>query len=81
MSWKLSIIVQRAEFVSLLQPRHDKRFNGLTLDDELAERDVVAQCGLQDIGLKSGDIAHCSSKSMTSGKWSEASRARRRLAT
>ncbi len=44
--------------VSLSQPRHDKTFNGLALDDELAKRDAVAQCGLQVIDLKTGDIAH-----------------------
>jgi len=44
--------------VSLSQPRHDKTFNGLELDAELAKRDAVAQCGLQVIDLRSGDISH-----------------------
>jgi uncharacterized protein (TIGR03032 family) len=44
--------------VSLSQPRHDKTFNGLRLEAELAKRDAVAQCGLQVIDLKTGDIAH-----------------------
>lgn len=44
--------------VSLSQPRHDKTFGGLALDAELAKRDADAQCGLQIIDLKSGNIAH-----------------------
>ena len=44
--------------VSLSQPRRDKTFDGLQLDAELAKRDAVAQCGLQVINLKTGDIAH-----------------------
>ena len=30
----------------------------MALDDELAKRDAVAQCGLQVIDLNTGDIAH-----------------------
>jgi len=44
--------------VSLSQPRHDKTFGGLALDDELARRNADAQCGLQVIDLKSGNIVH-----------------------
>ena len=44
--------------VTLSQPRHDKTFGGLALDDELIRRDADAQCGLQIIDLKSGDVAH-----------------------
>ena len=44
--------------VSLSQPRHDKTFGGLALDAELAKRDATAQCGLQVIDLKTGDILH-----------------------
>lgn len=44
--------------VSLSQPRHDKTFNGLALDAELARRDAAAQCGLQVSDLTTGDIAH-----------------------
>ena len=44
--------------VSLSQPRHDKTFTGLGLDAELSRRDAVAQCGLQVIDLKTGDITH-----------------------
>lgn len=44
--------------VSLSQPRHDKTFGGLALDDELKRRDATAQCGLQIIDLKTGDILH-----------------------
>jgi uncharacterized protein (TIGR03032 family) len=42
--------------VSLSQPRHDKTFAGLPLDKELARRNADAQCGLQIIELKTGDI-------------------------
>ena len=44
--------------VTLSQPRHDKTFNGLELDDELAKRDATAQCGLQVVDLRSGEISH-----------------------
>lgn len=44
--------------VSLSQPRHDKTFDGLELDAELARRDADAQCGLQVIDLNTGEIAH-----------------------
>ena len=43
--------------VSLSQPRHDKTFGGLALDGELARRNADAQCGLQIIDLKTGDVA------------------------
>jgi uncharacterized protein (TIGR03032 family) len=42
--------------VSLSQPRHDHTFGGLALDQELANRHADAQCGLQIIDLKTGDI-------------------------
>ncbi len=44
--------------VSLSQPRHDKTFGGLALDQELMRRGADAQCGLQIIDLKSGDIVY-----------------------
>jgi uncharacterized protein (TIGR03032 family) len=44
--------------VSLSQPRHDRTFGGLPLDAELARRNADAQCGLQIIDLKSGNIEH-----------------------
>lgn len=44
--------------VSLSQPRRDKTFDGLELDAELTKRDATAQCGLQVIDLKTGDIVH-----------------------
>jgi uncharacterized protein (TIGR03032 family) len=44
--------------VSLSKPRHDKTFGGLPLDGELKSRNAVAQCGLQIIDLRSGDIVH-----------------------
>ncbi len=44
--------------VILSQLRHDKTISGLGLDDQLAKRDALAQCGLQVIDFKTGDIAH-----------------------
>ncbi len=44
--------------VSLSQPRHEKTFGGLALDDELSKRDAIAQCGLQVINLASGNVVH-----------------------
>lgn len=44
--------------VGLSQPRQDKTFGGLALDDELNRRGAVARCGLQVIDLRSGDVAH-----------------------
>jgi uncharacterized protein (TIGR03032 family) len=44
--------------VSLSQPRHEKTFAGLSLDRELKSRGAAAQCGLQVIDLKSGDVVH-----------------------
>jgi len=43
--------------VGLSKPR-EKTFTGLPLDDELAKRQAVPQCGLQVIDLKTGDIVH-----------------------
>ncbi len=44
--------------VGLSQPRHDRTFGGLALDQELAKRGAEARCGLLIIDLRSGDIAH-----------------------
>ena len=44
--------------VGLSKPRHEKTFTGLALDDELKARDAVAQCGLQVIDLRTGEVAH-----------------------
>ncbi len=44
--------------VGLSQPRHDKTFGGLPLDEELAKRGAEARCGLLIIDLRSGDVAH-----------------------
>ena len=44
--------------VSLSQPRHDKTFGGLEIDDALARRNADAQCGLQIVDLNSGTVAH-----------------------
>jgi uncharacterized protein (TIGR03032 family) len=42
----------------LSQPRHDKTFSGLPLDDALRAKGCEARCGLQIIDLRSGDVAH-----------------------
>jgi hypothetical protein len=44
--------------VGLSQPRHDRTFGGLALDEELGKRDAEARCGLLVIDLRSGDVAH-----------------------
>lgn len=44
--------------VGLSQPRHNKTFSGLPLDDELAERDAEPRSGLQVIDLRTGDVVH-----------------------
>jgi uncharacterized protein (TIGR03032 family) len=38
--------------------RHNKAFQGLELDDNLATRKASGRCGIQVIDLKSGDIVH-----------------------
>jgi len=44
--------------VGLSQPRHDKTFGGLALDEELTKRGADARCGLLIIDLNKGEIAH-----------------------
>jgi uncharacterized protein (TIGR03032 family) len=44
--------------VGLSEPRHDKTFAGLVLQDELEKRAAEARCGLQVIDIRSGDVAH-----------------------
>jgi uncharacterized protein (TIGR03032 family) len=44
--------------VGLSQPRDDKTFGGLPLEEELARRTADARCGLLIIDLRSGDVAH-----------------------
>jgi uncharacterized protein (TIGR03032 family) len=44
--------------VGLSQARERKTFGGLALDEALAGRGVEAQCGLQVIDLRSGEIVH-----------------------
>jgi uncharacterized protein (TIGR03032 family) len=44
--------------VSLSKPRHDMTFGGLALDEELARRGAVAQCGVHVIDLRTGDVVH-----------------------
>ena len=44
--------------VTLSKPRHDRTFSGLPLSDELLRRGTDAQCGIQVIDLRTGDIVH-----------------------
>jgi uncharacterized protein (TIGR03032 family) len=44
--------------VGISQPRRDKTFGGLPLDEELSKRCAEARCGLQVIDLRNGDIVH-----------------------
>lgn len=42
----------------LSEARHNKSFQGLPLDDQLAKYDVSARCGLQVIDLRDGSLPH-----------------------
>jgi uncharacterized protein (TIGR03032 family) len=44
--------------VGLSQPRQDRTFGGLALEDELSRRGAEARCGLQVLDLRTGDVAH-----------------------
>ncbi len=44
--------------VTMSKPRRDRTFNGLALDETLAKRGADAQCGLQVIDLRSGEVVH-----------------------
>ncbi len=44
--------------VGLSQPRENKTFSGLPLDEMLREKKVEARCGLLVIDLRTGDIVH-----------------------
>ncbi|MEH1864571.1 MAG: TIGR03032 family protein [Nostoc sp.] len=44
--------------VGVSQPRHNKTFSGLPLDEKLLQKNAEPRCGLLVIDLKSGDIVH-----------------------
>ena len=44
--------------VGLSKPRHNKTFQGLTLDEKLAQKQAEPRCGLAIINLHSGDVVH-----------------------
>lgn len=48
----------RFAVVGLSQPRENRTFSGLPLDDALAKRGAEPQCALMVIDLKTGDIVH-----------------------
>ncbi|WP_214662417.1 TIGR03032 family protein [Amazonocrinis nigriterrae] len=44
--------------VGISQPRHNKTFSGLPLDEKLQQKKAEPRCGLLVIDLRSGDIVH-----------------------
>ena len=44
--------------VGLSEPRHNKSFQGLPLDDALVSKGATPRCGLAVIDLRSGDLVH-----------------------
>jgi uncharacterized protein (TIGR03032 family) len=44
--------------VGISQPRHNKTFSGLALDEQLRAKDAEPRCGLLVIDLRTGDIVH-----------------------
>ena len=44
--------------VGLSQPRGNKTFDGLPLENELKSKDVEPRCGVEIIDLRSGDVVH-----------------------
>lgn len=44
--------------VGLSKPRHEERFEGLELDNELRRRDATPWCGVQIASLASGDVTN-----------------------
>ncbi|MEO1622760.1 MAG: DUF4915 domain-containing protein, partial [Cyanobacteria bacterium J06632_3] len=44
--------------VGLSQPRHNKNFQGLQLDQSLADKGALPRCGLGIIDLDSGDLVN-----------------------
>ncbi|MFN6558571.1 MAG: TIGR03032 family protein [Nostoc sp. ChiSLP01] len=44
--------------VGISQPRHNKTFSGLLLDEKLQHKNVQPRCGLLVIDLRSGDLVH-----------------------
>ncbi|MBS0261041.1 MAG: TIGR03032 family protein [Planctomycetes bacterium] len=44
--------------VTLSKPRHEATFRGLPLSDELLRRGTDAQCGIQVVDLRTGDVVH-----------------------
>ena len=44
--------------VGLSEPRHNKSFQGLPLDETLATKQATPRCGLGVIDLRSGDLVH-----------------------
>lgn len=44
--------------IGLSEPRHERTFSGLQLDNELAKRGAEARCGLIVVDLDTGDAVH-----------------------
>lgn len=49
---------KRFAIVGVSKPRHNRTFQGLSLDDNLIARNAEARCGLMVIDTESGDIVH-----------------------
>jgi uncharacterized protein (TIGR03032 family) len=50
--------VKHYAVVGLSQPRENKTFSGLPLDDNLQAKNAEARCGLMVVDLNTGDIVH-----------------------
>ena len=44
--------------VGLSEPRYNKTFSGLALDEKLKTKQAEARCGIQVIDLRTGDVVH-----------------------
>ncbi len=44
--------------VGISQPRHNKTFSGLPLDEQLRSKNATPRCGLLVIDLRTGDVVH-----------------------
>ncbi len=51
-------IVGNYAVIGLSTCRENRTFSGLPLDDALAKRNVSPRCGLQVVGLRTGDVVH-----------------------
>jgi len=50
--------INKYAVVGLSQPRENRTFSGLVLDDNLRQQKIEPRCGLYVIDLETGDVAH-----------------------